>query len=319
MTREGPVHEPVLLKEVMHFLNPRPGDTIVDCTVGGGGHFQAIRKLVGTEGLVVGFDLDSYAIETMRRRIVQSRTQPAPFRLVQGNFADLIPLLKHAQIPPSGGILLDLGVSVPQLLDPRLGMSWESDEALDMRLDPAAGTPSAAEIVNTKSEEELARLFDEKSDERWSRRIARKIVDARRGESIRTGRRLGEIIAQAIPRKFWPPRTHPATRCFMALRMAVNREEENLEAVLPQAVQSLRPGGRLVVISFQSTEDRRVKRFFQAMARPEGEPPWPLPQGNFEGKPILKILTRRPVTPSQEEIRNNPRSRSARLRAAEKL
>lgn len=313
-------HEPVLLKEVIHYLNPQPGDAVCDCTVGFGGHSSEIIKLLGVGGSLIGIDLNLHALESARRRIEQARTVPAHIKLVQGNFADLIPLLSHAQAPPLGGILLDLGLSTPQLIDvPGLGMSWESDAALDMRLDPSADSPPAAEIVNTWTEDELTRLFRDVGEEKWSRRIARRILEARTKKPIETGRELGEIIAAAIPRKAWPPKIHPATRCFMALRIEVNREFENLEKVLPQAVEALKPGGRLVVISFHSGEDRRVKRFFQEMARVEEQAPWPLPQQGPATPPRLKILTPKPVTPSEEEIARNPRSRSAKLRAAEKV
>ena len=316
---ERAYHEPVLVKEVVHFLALSPGKVIIDCTIGHGGHSLNILKQLGGEGLLVGIDLNSCSLAIARRRIEHRESVPALVKFVQGNFADLIPLLKHAKTPPSGGILLDLGSSTSQLLDPKLGMSWESDEALDMRLDPQVGPLTAADIVNTWSEEDIARLLREKAQERWSRRIAHRLVEARKTQPIVTGRRLGELVAAAIPRKSWPPKIHPATRAFMALRIEVNHEFENLERVLPQAFEVLEPGGRLVVISFHSGEDRRVKRFFQSMAHPELTVPWPLPQKGLEPKPQLKILTRRPRRPSKEEIERNPRSRSARLRAAEKI
>lgn len=312
-------HEAVLVKEVIHYLRPRPGKVYVDATLGSGGHALAILMQLGGEGLLIGSDTNLHAVEFSRRRIAGARIDPALYRLAKVNFADLGTHLKQAQSPPAGGILLDLGPSTPQLLNPEFGLSWQSDESLDMRLSPDAGDRTAADIVNDWSEAELARLFRDNADERWARRIARRIVAERAKAPIRTGRELGRIVGAAIPRKAWPPRTHPATRVFLALRIAVNREFENLEAVLPQAVEWLEPGGRLVVISFHSGEDARVKRFMRRMARPEVEAPWPLPQKGAESRPRLKILTPKPVTPSEEEVRRNPRSRSARLRAAEKL
>ncbi len=309
-------HEPVLRKEVIEYLNPRPGMTIVDGTLGGGGHALDILKQLGGDGLVVGLDIDPHAIERARRRIEAARIDPAHFKPVVGNFADLNHLLQHVHAPPPGGILLDLGPSSPQLLDPELGLSWESEQALDMRLSRRTDQLSAAEIVNTWSEKELARLFRRRAQERFSGAIARRIVRAR---PIRTGRQLGEVVAAAIPRRAWPPKIHPATRVFLALRMEVNRELENLEAALPQALEALAPGGRLVVLSFHSGEDRLVKTFFRAMARSGDEVPWPLPQGAAAGAARLRILTARPVRPGPEEVRRNPRSRSARLRAAEKI
>lgn len=315
---ERAYHEPVLVEEVIHYLAPVPGKVYVDCTVGNAGHTLRILKQIGDEGLVVGFDANALSIETASRRIAQSREKPTHAKLVQGNFADLAQLLKHAQVPPPGGVLLDLGPSNPQLLDDRLGLSWESDSALNMRLDEDPEGLSAAEIVNTWNEEDLTRLFRDNAEERWARKIARTIVEKRKERKIETGRDLGEIVAGAIPRKAWPPKIHPATRVFLALRIEVNDEYGNLEKVLPQALEALESGGRLVVISFHSGEDSRVKRFFREMAKPVNVPPWPLPQKGVEGPPRLKILTKRPVRPSEEEVRRNPRSRSARLRAAEK-
>ncbi len=312
-------HEPVLRKEVLQYLAPSPGKVILDCTLGHGGHAIDILRQLRGEGLLIGIDKDPLAVEIADRRIAAARIAPSLVRLAVGNHADLAHLPALAHTPPSGGILLDLGVSTPQLRNPKLGMSWDSDEALDMRLDPRADTPSAAEIVNTWSEEELTRLFREKAQEKWSRHIARRIVKERRDHPIRTGRELGRIVGEAIPRKAWPPKIHPATRVFLALRIEVNREYENLEAVLPQALELLAPGGRLVVISFHGGEDRIVKRFMSAMATPSVSAPWPLPQRGTEIEPRLKILTPRPICPTPEEIAANPRSRSARLRAAEKI
>jgi 16S rRNA (cytosine1402-N4)-methyltransferase len=312
-------HDPVLVKEVMHYLAPKPGKAYVDCTVGRAGHSDEILKLLGGEGSLIGIDADPHALETVRRRYERTRYHPANVKWVQGNFADLTPLLQQVQAPALAGILLDLGPSTPQLISPGFGMSWEDDQALDMRIDPNSDRPSAAEIVNHWSEEDLSQLFRRNADEKWSRRIARRIVEEREREPIRTGKQLGDIVAAAIPRKAWPPKTHPATRVFLALRIEANAEYENLEAVLPQALEALEPGGRLVVISFHSGEDARVKHWMREMAKPVGEAPWPLPQRGSEGRSRLKILTPRPVTPGEDEIRRNPRSRSSRLRAAEKV
>jgi 16S rRNA (cytosine1402-N4)-methyltransferase len=276
-------------------------------------------KLLGGEGSLIGIDVDPHALEAVRRRFESLRYHPAQVKLVQGNFGRLTPLLQQVQVPAIAGFLLDLGLSSPQLDIPGFGMSWEDDQGLDMRIDPNSDRPSAAEIVNTWSEEELTGLFRRNADEKWSRAIARRIAAERKKEPVATGKRLGEIVASAIPRKAWPPKTHPATRVFMALRIEANAEYENLEAVLPQAFDALEPEGRLVVISFHSGEDARVKRWMKEMAKPVGEAPWPLPQRGNEGRPRLKILTPKPVVPDEAEIRRNPRSRSARLRAIEKL
>lgn len=316
---EGAFHEPVLLEEVMHYLAPTPGKAYVDCTLGDGGHSLEILKLLGGRGLLIGIDVDPRSLETARRRIKQTRTIPAPVKLVQGNFADLAPILKHTNDPPFGGILLDLGTSTPQLLHSQTGLSFDSDAPLDMRLGDQADLIPASDFVNTWDENELTRLFKDNAEEKWSRRIAKRIVEQRATKPIETGRELATLVGGAIPRRAWPKRIHPATRVFMALRIAVNREFENLEAVLPQAYEALEPGGRLVVISFHSGEDRRVKDFFRKMAKPETEVPWPLPQGKAETKGRMRILTRKTVRPGPEEIERNPRSRSAKLRAAEKI
>jgi len=315
----GAYHEPVLVKEVIHYLSPAPGKVIIDCNLGNGGHALDILKQLRGEGILVGIDVDPLAVEISARRIAESRIDPAVVKFIVGNHADLAHLLGPAHVPPAGGILLDLGPSTPQLLSPLRGFSWESDEALDMRLNPQAGEPSAADIVNTWDEEELARIFREHAEERWADRIAKVLIQRRELHPIRTGRELGKIVGEAIPRKAWPPKIHPATRVFLALRVEVNHEYENLEKVLPQAVGALAPGGRLVVISFHGGEDSRVKKFMQELARPKTTAPWPLPQKGHEIPPTLRILTPQPVRPSEEEMQKNPRSRSARLRAAEKI
>ncbi len=312
-------HEPVLLKEVLHYLSPKPGMTIYDLNLGYGGHAYDILKQLRGEGLLVGFDIDPTAVEMACRRMQDARIVPTEYKFSVGNHADLAHLLAPTQIPPPGGILLDLGVSTPQLRQLDLGLSWEHDGPLEMRLDPQNGMPSAGEIVNEWDEEEMTRLFREYGEEKWSGRIAKRIVEARKRGIIATGRELGQIVADSIPRKAWPPKIHPATRVFLALRIYVNREYENLEKVLPQAFDLLLPGGRLVVISFHGGEDGRVKRFFQTLARPESEAPWPLPQRGKTAEPRLKILTPRPIWASEEEVKRNPKSRSARLRAAEKV
>lgn len=312
--RTGEDHEPVLRKEVIHYLDPRPGDTIVDCTLGHAGHSIDILLQLRGEGRLIGIDVSSKSLLAARRRIETACQNPSSIGFVEGNFADLALHLSHVQSPPAGGILLDLGPSTPQLRF----MGWNSDEPLDMRLSDSVGDVTAGTIVNEWDERDLTRILRDNADEKFARRIARRLVERRAAGPVRTGRELGQVVSDAIPRKAWPPRMHPATRTFMALRMEVNRELDNLRAVLPQAYEALRPGGRLVVISFHGGEDLIVKRFMQEMSRPP-EPPWPLPQKDFEGSPRMKLLTRRPVTPTEEEIRMNPPSRAARLRAAEKI
>lgn len=315
-------HEPVLVEEVLHYLAPAPGKVIVDCNLGHGGHSLAILSKLGDKGLLVGIDRDSLMLEVARKRIEATHTSStrSQVRLIQADHLQLPQVLAEAlaDVPDAApdGILFDLGPSTPQLLDPARGMSWQSEQALDMRMDQSAAIPTAADIVNEWEEEDLARLFYENADERWSRRIARRIVEARQSAPIRTGRQLGAVVEQAIPRKAWPPKIHPATRVFLALRIEVNQEYRTLEAVLPMALEQLKPGGRLVVITFQSGEDRRVKEFMRAASTPPTAP-WPFPQGNEPAK--AKLLTRKPVEGSEEEQARNPRSRSAKLRAIEKI
>ena len=315
-------HEPVLTKEVLHYLNPGPGKVIVDGTLGHGGHSLAILDKLGGEGLLIGMDRDPKMLAEARSRIEASGQPRSCCRLVEADHAQLTSILTvvfaaAAPYPALDGLLLDLGPSTPQLLDNARGMSWLSDTALDMRMNPNQSGPTALEIVNQWDEDELTRLFREHADERWARRIATRIGEERRSGSIQTGRQLGEIVAGAIPRKAWPPKIHPATRVFLALRIEVNREYETLEGVLPEAFGWLKPGGRMVVISFHSGEDRRVKDFMRRMAATP-EAPWPLPTPK-DARPAARLLTKKPVEPGAEEIERNPRSRSARLRALEKL
>jgi 16S rRNA (cytosine1402-N4)-methyltransferase len=312
-------HEPVLVKEVMRFLAPAPGQFIIDGTVGHGGHSLEILSQLGGKGLLVGIDRDPQMLEAARKRIEAARYPVASYRLVLADFALLPTVLARvfadAHPPALDGLLLDLGPSTPQLLDPARGMSWTSDESLDMRMNPDEPGQTAREIVNSWDEEALARLFRENAGERWAGRVAERIVSARRAGLIRTGKQLGEIVAGAIPRRAWPPRIHPATRVFLALRIEVNGEYAKIESALPVAFEKLGPGGRMVVISFHSGEDRRVKNFMRSACLPE-EVPWPLPQKGVQAR--ARPLTRKAVVPDTEERERNPRSRSAKLRAIQK-
>jgi len=314
-------HEPVLVKEVLHYLAIAPGKIIVDCNLGHGGHSLAILEQMGDRGTLVGIDKDRTMLEVARTRIAATHASStsSQVRLLQADHLQLKTILADAlaDLPAAApdGILFDLGPATPQLLNPARGMSWLSDQSLDMRMDTEGPGPTAAEIVNSWDEVDLARVIYENADERWSRRIARRIVEARERGPILTGRQLGEIVERAIPRKAWPPKIHPATRVFLALRIEVNQEFTILERVLPQAFELLAPGGRLVVITFHSGEDRRVKDFMRRVSTPP-EVPWPFPQG--DAKAAAKLLTRKPVEAGPEEMARNPRSRSAKLRAVEK-
>ncbi len=288
-------HQPVLLDEVLHWLSLRPGLTIVDGTLGGGGHTRAIAERIGESGLVIALDRDPAAIERATTAIAGM-----PVKLAQNNFCDLPEVLNEIGVATVDGILLDLGLSSDQLADAERGFSFNVEGPLDLRFNPAAGEP-ASRLVNRLSAEHLAELIYRYGEERFSRRIAQAIVERRRTQPIRTSGELAELIRRAVPR---PPhgqreRIDPATRTFQALRIAVNDELKSLEIALRRLPDCLRPGGRLVVISFHSLEDRRVKEAFR------DEPRW-------------QALTRKPVRPTEAEMARNPRSRSAKLRTAER-
>lgn len=285
------VHRPVLLNEVLAWLAPREGSIIVDGTVGAGGHASALGKEVGPTGRVIGLDRDPQMLA-----LAAEATRGLPVTLVHAAYSALEDVLAAEGIELVDGVLLDLGLSSDQLRWTHRGFSFAATGPLDMRFDPEDGE-SAADLVNSLNAEELARLFFEYGEERHSRRIARRIVEARRIEPITTTERLADIVRRSIPGKWGP--IDPATRVFQALRIAVNDELAHLDAVLELLPDVLKPGGRAAVISFHSLEDRRVKRAFR------DDPRW-------------KVLTRKPVTASAEETASNPRSRSAKLRVAER-
>ncbi len=307
-------HVSVLADEVMQFLAPVNGGVYVDGTLGGAGHAGRILEATAPDGILVGIDRDPAAIRAAKARL-------APFgdraRIVHGSFGDLAQYLANQGIESIDGLLLDLGVSSHQLDAPERGFSFQADAPLDMRMDTTAGV-TAADLVNGLSHGELARVIREYGEERWAGRIASFICTAREEDQVWTTVRLAELVKGAIPRKAWEERIHPATRTFQALRIAVNRELEQLEAGLAAGIGMLRPGGRVAVISFHSLEDRIVKNSFRAHASgcvcPRG-----LPVCQCGKLPELKILTGRPVTATAGELATNPRSRSAKLRVAEKL
>lgn len=290
-------HVPVMRDEVLWMLRPKPEGIYVDCTVGGGGHAEAVLEHAGPGAFLVGIDRDPEAIEFAGRRLARFA---GAFRLVQGNFADLASILGDLGIKRVDGVLFDLGVSGHQFDDAGRGFSYMSDGPLDMRMDMGAG-PSARDLVNTLPCEELARILREYGEERWASRIARFIVERRKHRPITTTAELVDVVKQAIPAAARRSGPHPARRTFQALRIAVNDELGSLARGLDQAVEAVRPGGRVVAISFHSLEDRTVKRKFA------------------EGRDRVRTITTRPLVPCDEEVRANPRSRSARLRAAERF
>ncbi len=303
-----PIHIPVLYQEALAGLQPRPGGRYIDCTVGGGGHARGILELSSPDGQLLGIDIDPLAIEIAAERL---RDYTSRFTLVNANFANLMEIVERHDFHPVDGILFDLGISSFQLEQGERGFSFQREGPLDMRFD-LEGEQTAADLVNCLPEEELAEILLRYGEERQARRIARAIVSHR---PLTTTRELAEVVRRAVPRR---GKIHPATKTFQALRIAVNDELENLAKALPQAVEILAPGGRLVVISFHSLEDRIVKRFFRDEARGCICPPG-IPVCICGHKPTLEIVTKRPIRPSAEEVKANPRSRSARLRVASRI
>ncbi len=295
-------HVPVLVREVVAALEPRTGGTYLDATVGGGGHAEAILEAAGPPSRLAGIDRDAEAITVARDRL---RRFGDRVHLVRGDFREIPQLVSALQMEGFDGVLFDLGVSSLQLDDPSRGLSFSMEGPLDMRMNRESGTLTARELLHTLPEENLTRIIRGYGEERWARQIARRIVTARRQGSLETTRDLTAVVARAIPRRFWPRRIHPATRTFQAIRIAVNQELEGLEEALEGAIGLLKPGGRIGVIAFHSLEDRVVKHLFRRLAAP----------GVVPG---VTIITRRPVTPSPEERVQNPRARSAKLRAAER-
>jgi 16S rRNA (cytosine1402-N4)-methyltransferase len=313
MTDAGapPHHHPVLLAEALAALAVRPSGFYVDATFGRGGHAAALLEMLGSDGRLLALDRDPEARGWAAARFGDE----VRFTFVQGWFSQLAEIVSAQGL--SGrldGILFDLGVSSPQLDDPARGFSFSRDGPLDMRMDPTTGN-SAAVWLNRVEEGELARVLAEFGEERFHRRVARAIVAARRQAPIATTARLARIVAGAVPTR--EPGKHPATRAFQAIRIAVNDELNELRAVLPQAVRMLAPGGRLVVISFHSLEDRMVKRFMREQARGRELPPDLPVRGEPEGRTLC--LIGRPARPGPGEIAANPRARSAVLRVAERL
>lgn len=304
-------HQPVLLKESLDGLRIKPVGVYVDGTYGGGGHSRAILERLGPEGRLIAIDKDPEAVGAARRDLAADPR----FTIQRGSFAMLQGLVESAGVANRlDGILLDLGLSSPQLDSAERGFSFTRDGPLDMRMDPDRG-PSAAEWLARASEGEIARILRDYGEERYARRIAKAIVKARHDAPITTTGRLAEIVARANPR--WESGKNPATRSFQALRIVVNHELEDLAACLEQVPQVLAPGGRLVVISFHSLEDRMVKRFIQREALGDEFPP-DLPVTATQLTPRLRPVGRA-IRPTAGEAAENPRARSAVLRVAERL
>jgi 16S rRNA (cytosine1402-N4)-methyltransferase len=288
------VHRPVLIDEVMHWLEPKDGAILVDGTIGAGGHAAALAKLVGPTGRLIGLDRDGAMLA-----LAQKATAGLAVTPVHASYSAVRDVLDELGLPSVQGMLLDLGLSSDQLAWTHRGFSFGAEGPLDMRFDPESSGPTAAELIARLSAQDLAQLFFDFGEERFSRRIARRIVETRRTEPIETTRQLAELVRQSVPGRFRHGPIDPATRVFQALRIKVNDELAHLDATLKILPEILAPGGRAAIISFHSLEDRRVK--------------WA-----FRNDPRLLVLTKKPVTATAQELAVNPRARSAKLRVAER-
>lgn len=304
------MHQSVLLAEVIAALQPYSGGVYIDGTVGAGGHTAALLAASAPDGQVFGFDRDQSALELARRQLAQFGQR---VHLFHANFDRLAEIAQAQGLPKAEGILLDLGVSSMQFDQPERGFSFQAEGPLDMRMDASAG-PTAADLVNSLPEEELANLIYQYGEERHSRRIARAIVRAR---PIHSTAELAQLVVRASgASRSERTKIHPATRTFQALRIAVNDELGALERTLPQALECLKPGGRLAVISFHSLEDRIVKNYFKQESQDCICPP-EQPVCTCRNKATIDIITKKPITASMVEIDANPRARSAKLRVVE--
>jgi 16S rRNA (cytosine1402-N4)-methyltransferase len=306
-------HRPVLLHPLIQSLQPRPGQTYIDGTLGAGGYVASVLERVRPGGRVLGIDRDPAAVEAARRRFAATRGAIVE----QGDFASLEAIAARHGIDRVDGVMLDLGLSSVQLDDPARGFSFRFDGPLDMRMDPRDGR-TAADLVNEWSEADLTALIRTYGDERFARRIAAAIVRSRADEAITTTAQLRDIVERTIPRRFWPKRIHPATRTFQALRIEVNHELESLNEGLQAAIRILRPGGRLGVVSFHSLEDTIVKNALHVSAQNCLCPPQQT-HCTCAHRASLLLLSRKAIKPDAAELAANPRARSARLRVAEKL
>lgn len=331
------VHKPVLLNETLEFLNLKKDAVVVDATLGGGGHGREIIKLIGDGGIYIGIDLDQTAISKFTQFPISPPEADQPpadnhqfpnndqipiFKfenqiLINGNFVELDKYLRILKIEKVDAILADLGWSSDQVEDSERGMSFLLDAPLDMRLGKKQKL-TAKEIVNEYDQEDLTKIISRFGEERYAASISKNIIKNRSKKEITSTLELVEIIRSAVPGKYSHGKIHPATRTFQALRIEVNKELENIENFIPAAIESLGVGGRLAIISFHSLEDRIVKQIFAENARGCICPP-ELPKCACGKVPIVKIVTKKPVTPGEAEISGNPRARSAKLRVCEKI
>lgn len=307
-----------MLQEVLAALQLESGSVVCDCTLGGAGHSVEMARAIGEDGLLIGIDQDDMALDAATERL-DHEAPGAPHKLLKGNFGDLDELLCQAEVPGVDGILFDLGVSSPQLDIPGRGFSYHEDAPLDMRMDPGNNPLNAAQVINTYYEADLARILSIYGEEKFASQIAREIVRRRTNHPIETTGELVEAIKAAIPAAARRRAGHhPARKSFQAIRIEVNHELDVLERGLEAAVRWLNPGGRICVISYHSLEDRIVKRLFQEQSQGCTCPP-EIPVCVCGHVPVLKVITRKPLVASAEEVERNPRARSAKIRVAERL
>jgi 16S rRNA (cytosine1402-N4)-methyltransferase len=312
-------HVPVMLDEVLEYLNLKEGGLYVDATLGGGSYTFALAEKIGKKGRIISIDLDEDAIKNAEEEIKKRNFKN--IILVNDNFRNLSNIIADCRDFTGqrkvDGIMMDLGVSWHQLKDSQRGFSFKSQDSLEMGFGKKMFNKSA-EIVNNYNAEEIEKIIRNYGEERFAKRIAENICEQRKNKEIKSGAELAEIVLKSVPKRFQGVKTHPATKTFQALRMAVNEEIENLERVLPQALDNLNIGGRIVAVSFHSLEDRIIKKFFKKESL-DCHCPKEVPFCVCRHKAQLKILTKKPVLPSKREIIINPKSRSAKLRAAEKI
>ncbi|MCX6722022.1 MAG: 16S rRNA (cytosine(1402)-N(4))-methyltransferase RsmH [Candidatus Staskawiczbacteria bacterium] len=294
------IHTAVLKKEVIEYLDPKQNENFVDCTVGEGGHTEDMLGRNGPEGKVLGIDLDPQQVAASQWLHVQYKERVV---LVNDSYTNLKEIIERKSFGAVNGVLLDLGMSSAQLVRAHKGFSFQIDQGLDMRYNDETNYLTAEKIVNEWPEEKIKEILENYGEEKFAKKIAKNIVEQRKLGRIKTTFQLIEIIKDATPSAYWRGKIHYATRTFQALRIAVNDELENVKRILPDAISILAPEGRLAVISFHSLEDRIVKNFLSSEAK----------------KGVLKILTKKPITASRDELSKNPRARSAKLRVAIKI
>jgi len=309
-----PIHKSVMTKEVTEFLLTNPEGVYVDATLGLGGHTMAILESTDYRSRVIGLDVDEEALSISADVLSKHQSQVV---LRNSNFSNIDRVLQDLGVEHVDGIVADLGMSSYQIESSDRGFSFMRDEELDMRMDPRLRF-TAYDLVNEMSIDEISKVLKIYGEEKWSKRIAKRIVEARKDEPIKTSAELAKVVFEAIPRKFHPANIHPATKTFQAFRIAVNDELESIKEFLDKAVSLLKPGGRLVVISFHSLEDRIVKTAFRRLASPCICPPG-MPECGCGKKSEIKILTRSPLLPGEDEICDNTRARSAKMRVGERI